>query len=423
MFPTKVTEGGVRLRVLLATAVPALAGLTLLAAGVPLAAAVVGVCLAAWLGAWWLGRSQLWRSTRMVERAAATGAREEPSAAESERDRLATLVAGLVDAILIIDPGERVRLANPAAERMLAARPLVGRRVIEVVRDHEVLDAIVRARGGSEVIVQVERAEPQRLLRVVARRLEGGDLLVTIHDLSAVRRLETMRADFVANVSHELRTPIATLKAIAETLQGGAIDDRAAARDFVSRMQEEIDGLAQLVQELLSLARVESGADRLGLAEIDPGQLLRDAARRMSALAERADVALEVEAAVDLPCVLADSERIGQVLANLVHNAVKFTPAGGRVSLSAIAAGTQVELAVRDTGSGIDRADLDRIFERFYKSDRSRASGGTGLGLAISKHIVLAHGGEIRASSDGPGRGATFTFTLTAVPPPAREAP
>ena len=421
MFPTKVTEGGVRLRVLLATAVPALAGLTLLAAGVPLAAAVVGVCLAAWLGAWWLGRSQLWRSTRMVERAAATGAREEPSAAESERDRLATLVAGLVDAILIIDPGERVRLANPAAERMLAAGPLIGRRVIEVVRDHEVLDAIVRARGGSEVIVQVERAEPQRLLRVVARRLEGGDLLVTIHDLSAVRRLETMRADFVANVSHELRTPIATLKAIAETLQGGAIDDRAAARDFVSRMQEEIDGLAQLVQELLSLARVESGADRLGLAEIDPGQLLRDAARRMSALAERADVALEFEAAVDLPCVLADSERIGQVLANLVHNAVKFTPAGGRVSLSATAAGTQVELAVRDTGSGIDRADLDRIFERFYKSDRSRASGGTGLGLAISKHIVLAHGGEIRASSDGPGRGATFTFTLTAVPPRARE--
>ena len=422
MFPTKVTEGGVRLRVLLATAVPALAGLTLLAAGVPLAAAVVGVCLAAWLGAWWLGRSQLWRSTRMVERAAATGAREEPSAAESERDRLATLVAGLVDAILIIDPGERVRLANPAAERMLAARPLVGRRVIEVVRDHEVLDAIVRARGGSEVIVQVERAEPQRLLRVVARRLEGGDLLVTIHDLSAVRRLETMRADFVANVSHELRTPIATLKAIAETLQGGAIDDRAAARDFVSRMQEEIDGLAQLVQELLSLARVESGADRLRLAEIDPGQLLRDAARRMSALAERADVALEVEAAVDLPGVLADSERIGQVLANLVHNAVKFTPAGGGVSLSAAVAGTQVELAVRDTGSGIDRADLDRIFERFYKSDRSRASGGTGLGLAISKHIVLAHGGEIRASSDGPGRGATFTFTLTAVPPRAREA-
>ena len=422
MFPTRVTEGGVRLRVLLATAVPALAGLTLLAAGVPLAAAVVGVCLAAWLGAWWLGRSPLWRSTRIMERAA-TGAHEEPSATESERDRLATLVAGLVDAILIIDPGERVRLANPAAERMLAAGPLIGRRVIEVVRDHEVLDAIVRARGGSEVIVQVERAEPQRLLRVVARRLEGGDLLVTIHDLSAVRRLETMRADFVANVSHELRTPIATLKAIAETLQGGAIDDRAAARDFVSRMQEEIDGLAQLVQELLSLARVESGADRLVLAEIDPTQLLRDAARRMSALAERADVALEVEAAVELPSVLADSERIGQVLANLVHNAVKFTAAGGRVSLSAAVAGTQVELAVRDTGGGIDRADLDRIFERFYKSDRSRASGGTGLGLAISKHIVLAHGGEIRASSDGPGRGATFTFTLTAVPPRAPEAP
>jgi len=423
VFPTKVTESGIRLRVLLATAVPALAGLALLTAGVPLPAAAVAVLLAAAIGTWWLGRSRDRRSALMVA-PAASDAHDERHSTEVERDLLATLVAGLVDAILIIDPAERVRLANPAAERMLAAGPLLGRRVIEVVRDHEVLDAIVRARGGGGVvIVQVERAQPQRLLQVVARRLDGGELLVTIHDLSAVRRLETVRADFVANVSHELRTPLATLKAIAETLQGGAIDDRTAARDFVSRMQEEIDGLAQLVQELLSLARVESGADRLALAEIDPGQLLREAARRMSALAERAGVALHVEAGGELPRVRADAERIGQVLANLVHNAVKFTPAGGRVELTAVERGDQVELAVHDTGSGIDPEELDRVFERFYKSDRSRASGGTGLGLAIAKHVVQAHGGEIRASSDGRGRGARFSFTLPAVPPDAREAP
>ena len=413
-----MTESGIRLRALLATAVPACAGLALLTAGVPLPAAAVAVLLAAAIGAWWLGRSRHRRSALMV----ATDAHDQRHSTEMERDLLATLVAGLVDAILIIDRDDRVRLANPAAERMLAAGPLLGRRVIEVVRDHEVLDAIVRARGGGGVvIVQVERAQPQRLQQVVARRLEGGELLVTIHDLSAVRRLETVRADFVANVSHELRTPIATLKAIADTLQGGAIDDRTAARDFVSRMQEEIDGLAQLVQELLSLARVESGADRLALAEIDPGQLLREAARRMSALAERAGVALHVEAGDDLPRVQADAERIGQVLANLIHNAVKFTPAEGRVELTAVVRGDHIELAVHDTGSGIDPEELDRVFERFYKSDRSRASGGTGLGLAVAKHVVQAHGGEIRAASDGRGRGATFSFTLPAVIPPEGE--
>lgn len=415
-----VSPAGSRSRVILATAGPALAALGLVAAGVPILAAAALTVLLALGAAWLLGRSQLGRLSRLTERAA-TDARDERHAAEAERDRLATLVAGLADAILIIDATERVRLANPAAERMLDAGSLVGRRVVEVVRDHEVLDAIVAARGGSEVIVQVERTQPQRLLRVAARRLEGGELLVTIHDLSAVRRLETVRADFVANVSHELRTPIATLKAIAETLEGGAIEDRTAARDFVSRMQEEIDGLAQLVQELLSLARVESGADRLTIVDLPPELLLHEAARRMAALAERAGVALEVSAEDDLPQVAADPDRIGQVLANLVHNAVQFTPPGGRIRLTAAARGEQVELAVHDTGAGIDPQDLDRIFERFYKSDRSRASGGTGLGLAIAKHIVQAHGGEIRAESAGPGRGAMFAFTLPAAPGKARE--
>ena len=198
---------------------------------------------------------------------------------------------------------------------------------------------------------------------------------------------------------------------MAEALEEGALDDPAIARDFVHRMHQEIDGLAQLTNELLTLTRIESGAETLTLAPQSPDVLLTDCARRMGPLAARADVTLLVEPG-DAPPVRADAERVAQVLANLVHNAVKFTPAGGAVRLSAERADGRVAFSVADTGVGIERADLGRVFERFYKADRSRSGGGTGLGLAIAKHIVQAHGGSIEASSDGPGRGATFRFTL-----------
>ena len=342
----------------------------------------------------------------------AEAAREARRGVESERDRLATILAELSDAVLIVGADDHVRLANPAAERMLDARPLAGRRVVEVVRDHEIFEAIRQARQGRDAHAQIERDGPRRLVRVVARPLQDGQLLLSLQDLTTLQRLETVRRDFVANVSHELRTPIATLAAIAETLDAGAIDDPAAARDFVRRMQAEIGGLGQLVEELLSLARIESGAEPLRLAAIAPARLVEDAARRMAALADRAGVRLEVAPAEDVADVLADAEKVGQVLSNLVHNAVKFTPPGGRVTLATQARDTAIAISVRDTGTGIDPAALPRVFERFYKSDRSRATGGTGLGLAIAKHIVHAHGGDITAASDGPGRGATFTFTL-----------
>jgi len=282
---------------------------------------------------------------------------------------------------------------------------------VELIRDHEALEAIAEARDGKEHVTVIERSDPRRFLRVVARPLEDRQLLVVVQDLTNLRRLETMRSDFVANVSHELRRPISSLKAMAETLEEGALDDASAARDFVGRMHREIDGLAQLVNELLALTRIESGSEPLALETRSPMQLLEEAARRMGPLASRAGVALLVEPS-GAANVRADPGRIEQVLTNLVHNAVKFTPRHGAVRLAAIDDGQMVMFSVTDTGAGIDAADLPRVFERFYKTDRARAGEGTGLGLAIAKHLVQAHGGKIDAQSAGPGRGSTFRFTL-----------
>jgi two-component system, OmpR family, phosphate regulon sensor histidine kinase PhoR len=338
-----------------------------------------------------------------------TGERHE---AESERDRLAVLIDELGDAIVIANAGGEIERANRAANELLGA--VAGRRLMDVVRDHEVIEAIASARSGADSVIHVERTEPARFQRVVARRLADGELLLVIQDLTNLRRLQTVRRDFVANVSHELRTPIASLKAMAETLEAGAIDDPDAARDFVRRMRTEIDDLARLVEELLLIGRLESGQPVVAPKVVSAEALLDGARERLGPLAERAHVKLVVDQPERTPMVFADSERIGQVFANLVHNATKHTPTGGEIRLSAAPDGRVVVFSVRDTGDGIAAGDVDRIFERFYKSDRSRADGGSGLGLSIAKHIVEAHGGVIRAASPGPGRGATFSFTLRA---------
>ncbi|MEK6227025.1 MAG: ATP-binding protein [Chloroflexota bacterium] len=331
--------------------------------------------------------------------------------AESERDRLAVLINELGDAIVIADADGDIERANRAATDLFGA-PLPGRRLMDVVRDHETIDAIASAGSDADSVAHIERTDPPRFQRVVARRLADGELLLVIQDLTNLRRLQTVRRDFVANVSHELRTPLASLKAMAETLEAGAIDDHDAARDFVRRMGTEIDDLARLVEELLLIGRLESGQPVVAPTVVSAAALLDGARERLGPLAERAQVRLVVDRPERVPMVVADPERIGQVFANLVHNATKHTPTGGEIRLSAAPDGKVVVFTVRDTGDGIAAADVDRIFERFYKSDRSRADGGSGLGLSIAKHIVEAHGGVIRAASAGPGRGATFTFTL-----------
>lgn len=331
--------------------------------------------------------------------------------AETERDRLAVLIDELGDAIVIANADGRIERANRAATDLFGA-PLAGRRLTDVVRDHEVIDAIAAARSDADTVAHVERTEPPRFERAVARRLADGELLLVVQDLTNLRRLQTMRRDFVANVSHELRTPLAALKAMAETLAAGAIDEPGAARDFVRRMIGEIDRLTELVEQLLLISRLESGQPVIAPASVSPADLVEEARDRLGALVQRAGLRLLVGPADGLPTVAADRERVSQVFANLVHNATKHTRPGGEIRISAARDGAAVAFAVRDTGDGIPQYELDRIFERFYKSDRSRADGGSGLGLSISKHIVEAHGGTIRAASAGPGGGTTFTFTL-----------
>jgi two-component system phosphate regulon sensor histidine kinase PhoR len=251
-------------------------------------------------------------------------------------------------------------------------------------------------------------------VQVAATRLPATErTLVLLQDVTDLRRAEAARRDFVANVSHELRTPVAALKALVETLEAGALEDPEAGPDFLRRMHVEVDGLAALVAELLELARAEAGKLELELAACEAGGLLSEAVERTRAYAERVGLRVSVAHAPEPDLLVeADARRIGQVLANLLANAVKFSPPGGRIEAGAAVADGWVEFWVADTGVGLALDQLGRVFERFYKTDPSRSGTGTGLGLAICKHLVQAHGGRIWAESGGAGQGATFRFTL-----------
>ncbi len=343
-------------------------------------------------------------------------------AMDAQRDMLAAVLAHMADGVLIGDSSGRVRLINPAAARLLGVdqQAAVGERFVTLVRDHQITGLWRRCRDCNEELGEtVDMGTHRPFLRVVATPLSGpaeGECLVLLQDLTEMRRLETVRRDLVSNLSHELRTPLAGLKAVVDTLRDGALEDPPAARRFLDRIDTEVDALTQMVQELLELSRIESGQAPLRLAPAAVAGLVIPPVDRLQPQAERGGltVAVDLPAAGDepgLPAVLADAERVREVVTNLVHNAIKFTPAGGRVTVSARQAGREVIVSVEDTGVGIAAADLPRIFERFYKADRARSGGGTGLGLSIARHIVQGHGGRIWAESVE-GRGSAFYFSL-----------
>lgn len=342
------------------------------------------------------------------------------SSSSEGRNRLIAVLDSSADAVVAVDADGRISFANLAAEQLFSRSQgdLMGMPFGWVMPNEEAIEALRASRDqGRQETRLVERAGGQCLQVVTTPISGGGDwtALAVIHDLTEMRRTERVRRDFVANVSHELRTPLAAIKSVVETLLGGAIDDKPAAQRFLSQADAEVDRLAQMMEELLELSRIESGDVPLAHESVDLSEILTEAVERLRRQAERQRLVLQVDVSPDLPRVMGDAERLQRATTNLVHNAIKFTPAGGSVRVSATPAGEFVTVKVSDTGVGIALEDLPRVFERFYKADRSRGSGGTGLGLAVVKHTVEAHGGTVAVESEL-NRGSTFSFSIPVAP-------
>jgi len=335
---------------------------------------------------------------------------------ETQRLTLEAVLQKMTDGVLIVDAQGDVQLLNPAVGKMFSIdlSTAVNKPLIEVVRHHQPVEMWQKCQAtGAAQRINFDLGN-RLYLQGIATSLSPampGSILLLFQDLTHQRQIETMRRDFISNVSHELRTPLAALKALTETLQSGALDDPASARRFLAQMETEVDSLSLMVNELLELSRIESGRVPLNLSPNRPIDIVTPACERLLLQAERARLSLTVECPDDLPLVLADATRVQQVLVNLLHNAIKFTQPGGQVTVRAVQQERSVRFAVSDTGIGIAEEDLPRIFERFYKVDRSRATSGTGLGLAIARHLVEAHGGRIWAESEV-GKGSIFNFTI-----------
>jgi len=329
-----------------------------------------------------------------------------------DRTRLASILDNMADGVIMADAEGNISLANQAAESLFNIKEPENKPLIEAVRDFEIDDLLKLCLKTTKMqSVQYESGTYKHYLRAIAVPITGSGVLLLFQDLTSLRNLQTTRRELIGNISHEFRTPLAGIKAMVETLHGGAIDDKKAAGDFLNRIDSEVDRLTQLVAELTELSRIETGKAELKLEPLNLNNLVDEVIAQLSPQAERQLLTVSKELAADLPSVSADSARLRHVIVNLIHNAIKFTDAGGRITVTTRGEGNSITVAIADTGRGIASDDLPHVFERFYKGDKARAGEGTGMGLAIAKHIIEAHGGDIRVESEE-GRGSTFSFSL-----------
>jgi two-component system, OmpR family, phosphate regulon sensor histidine kinase PhoR len=334
--------------------------------------------------------------------------------------QLETLLNSMQDAVIAVGPDGRVQWANRGMDRLVPQRTRLNSPVTETVRDPDFLAAVRGAADSRRVASgRASSIVPGRTFDVTAAPLPGGGAVAVLRDLTETERVEKTRRDFIANVSHELRTPLTSIQGYTETLLDSAPENNHA-REFLEIIRKNAVRMSRLTEDLLTLARVESGEQHFDTQPVPPGDLLEEAEQNFREIARNQGIELLVENSADTN-VSVDREAIHQVFSNLVDNALKYGGSGKRIVLGARSASRGVEFYVRDFGPGIPSEHLPRLFERFYRVDkaRSRESGGTGLGLAIAKHIVLAHGGAIRAESEL-NHGSIFLFTLPLATAPSQ---
>jgi two-component system phosphate regulon sensor histidine kinase PhoR len=355
------------------------------------------------------------KTARQVERSFA--------AVRSSQRQLETLLNSMQDAVIAVSADGLVQWANQQMDRLVPQKTRLNAPVVETVRDPDFLAAVKAATTTKEVkTARATSIVPGRAFDVTAAPLPGGGAVAVLRDLTETERVEKTRRDFIANVSHELRTPLTSIQGYSETLLDTVPENGAPTREFLEIIRKNAARMSRLTEDLLTLARVESGETRFDTEPVPPIELLHDAEESFREIARSQGVDLKIMEGAEgskveaLPAVSADREAIHQVFSNLIDNAMKYGRSGGRIVLGARPAQRGIEFYVQDFGAGISSEHLPRLFERFYRVDkaRSRESGGTGLGLAIAKHIMLAHSGSIRAESEL-NHGCTFLFTLPTV--------
>jgi two-component system phosphate regulon sensor histidine kinase PhoR len=339
----------------------------------------------------------------------------------AERNQARAILGGMSEGVLALDAQGRLLLVNPAARRLFGMPYAggTGQSLFETVR-HPELHALVRSllERRERVTQDLKSFQlPEQVLRVYGVPCGEGEsvgpaAVLVIQDVTQEHRYEQLRKEFVANVSHELKSPLTSIRSLTETLLGGAIEEAGSNRRFVQLIDEDAGRLSNLIDDLLTLSQIESQAVPLRRSAVELRPLAEAVLTTLQPHLERRRITASLEVPAGLS-VDADPERLRQVFANLLDNAVKYNTDGGRITVSAAREGGSVRVAISDTGIGIPDADLSRVFERFYRVDkaRSRELGGTGLGLSIVKHIVESHGGAIAVTSRL-GQGSKFSFTL-----------